>query len=141
VALRKAVEALSTAASHTDVTSEALTDLGRAWLLSGDRTAAERALRQAVATFPVTADAFLHLATIAEDTSRIQEARDALVRYATLLGDDKMTVDVATRIAEHSIQLGEPRAAVRWIDRAINETGSMPALVAIKRRASALSTP
>src|SRR5919106_1702660 len=51
VALKKAVEALSTATRHSDATSNALTDLGRAYVLSGDLTAAERAFRQAVNQF------------------------------------------------------------------------------------------
>jgi tetratricopeptide (TPR) repeat protein len=140
VALRKAVEALTTAASHSDATSEALSDLGRAWLLSGDAAAAERALRQALSKLPVPPDTYLHLATIAERKRHVQEARDSLVKYATLVGDQTRVAGVATRIAQHSISLGEPHIAARWVERAIAEGGSTPALVALKRRVSALST-
>lgn len=138
VALRKAVEALTTAASHSDVTSEALTDLGRALLRSGDSVAAERALRQALTKTPVTVDAYRHLATISGRARRVQEARDLLIRYATL-GEQKTLAGVATRIAEYSISLGEPKVARHWIERAINEAGATPALLALRRRASALS--
>jgi tetratricopeptide (TPR) repeat protein len=130
VALRKAVEALSTAASHTDVSSDALTDLGRAWLLMGDTASAERALRQATATLPVPPEAFLHLATISERAGRVQQARDSLVQYATLIGDHRLLVSVATRIADYSLTLGEPRLAMRWLDRAIDRAGASAALLA-----------
>ena len=134
VALRKAVEALSTAASHSEVASEIVTDLGRAWLLSNDLGAAERALRQAIAKLPVAADAYLHLATITERDGRVQEARDSLLRYAAIVGDHKPLAGIATRIARHSLHLGEPDLALKWIDRAINEAGPTPALLALKAR-------
>jgi tetratricopeptide (TPR) repeat protein len=134
VALRKAVEALSTAASHSDAASEILTDLGRAWLLSNDVGAAERALRQAIAMLPVAVDAYLHLATITGRDGRVQEARDSLLRYAAIVGDHKPLAGVATRIAQYSLQLGQPDLAMKWIDRAINEAGPTPELLALKGR-------
>ncbi len=134
VALKKAVEALSTAASHPDASSQVLTDLGRAALLAGDEATAERALRRAAAGLPVSPDAFLHLATLAARHQRLQEARDSLVRYVTLVPSEKPTAGVAARIARYSLQLGEPQVASRWIDRAIEESGPTPALVALKHR-------
>jgi tetratricopeptide (TPR) repeat protein len=134
VALGKAVEALSTAASHPDVASETLTDLGRAWMLVGNPGESERALRRAIAKLPVDADAYLHLATIVGRT-RVQEARDSLLRYATLIGDRRPLATVATRIAEYSLQLGEPHVARRWVARAIEESGETPVLVALRERA------
>lgn len=136
VALNKAVGALTTAASHSDVTSQTLTDLGRALLRSGDTAAAERALRQASAKLPVPPEAYLHLATITARDGRLQEARDALVRYAMLVGDQQSMAGTATRIAEYSIQLGEPHLAVRWIDRAIDEAGPTAVLLATLADAS-----
>lgn len=138
VALRKAVEALATAASHTDVTSEALTDYGRALLMQGDRAGAERVLRQAIATLPTAPEAYLHLARIAERTGRPQAARDFLVRYATLVGIDEAGTSVIARIAQHSIAIGEPKIAVHWIDRTIAQNGPAPELVALKRVASSI---
>ena len=99
VALNKALGALTTAASHSDATSETLTDFGRALMLGGDTAAAERALRQALAKLPVLPEAYLHLATITSGDGRLQDARDALVRYATLVGDQKPMAGTATRIA------------------------------------------
>jgi tetratricopeptide (TPR) repeat protein len=134
VALRKAVQALTTAASHPDAASETLTDLGRAWLLTGDAAAAERALREAIARLPVAAEAYLHLATITGRGGRVQEARDALLRYIALVGDEQPIADVATRIAQYSIQLGQPDLATKWIERAVSEGGPTPALLALKGR-------
>ena len=128
VALHKAIEALEHAGSHSDATSDTLAELGRAWLLAGDRPAAERALRQAVAKLPVPPDAYLQLADVTARDGRIQDARDALLRYATLIGDEKPLAIVATRIADYSVRLGEPALAVRWFDRAIDEAGPSAAL-------------
>lgn len=130
VALRKAVGALSQAASHSDATGETLTELGRASILSGEIRNAERALRQAVTKLPVPPEAFLHLADITARDGRYQDARNALLSYATLIGDDKPTAALATRIADYSMRLGEPALAVRWFDRAIEEAGPSSSLQA-----------
>jgi cellulose synthase operon protein C len=137
VALKKAIEALSTAASHSDVDSATLTDLARAWQIAGDTNAAERTLRRAVARLPVEPDAYLRLGRLAGAAGRAQEARDALIRYATLVGDDEPLAGVLTQIASYSIRLGEPRLALRWIDRAVDEVGLTPALGALRARAEA----
>ncbi|HXG88243.1 MAG TPA: tetratricopeptide repeat protein [Vicinamibacterales bacterium] len=139
VALKKAVEALTAAASHSDASSETLTDLGRAHQLGGDTAAAERALRQATTRLPVRPDAFLDLAALATRGGRAQEARDALLRYAMLIGESEPIGGVATQIATLSITLGEPRVALRWIERAEDETGASLALQALRRRAKATS--
>jgi len=128
VALNKAVEALGHAVGRADATSDTYSELGRAFLLAGDRPAAERALREAVAKLPVQPDAYLQLAEVTGHDGRIQDARDALVKYATLIGDDKPLAAVATQIADYSVRLGEPAFAVRWFDRAIDEAGPSPAL-------------
>jgi len=128
IALMKAVEALSTAARRSDATSETYAELGRALLLAGDRPAAEQALRQSVAKLPVPPDAYLHLADVTSRDGRIQDARDALLNYATLIGDEKPLANIATQIGDYSIRLGEPALAVRWFDRAIDEAGPSPAL-------------
>ena len=130
VALNKAVEALQIAAGRADATSETFAELGRAWLLAGDSKAAERALRQAVARLPVPPDAYLQLANVTAGDGRIQDARDALVKYATLVGDAQPLAEVATRIADFSVRLGEPALAVRWFDRAVDEAGPSPVLLA-----------
>jgi tetratricopeptide (TPR) repeat protein len=123
VALNKAIEALGRAAGRTDATSDIYADLGRAFLLAGDRPGAERALRQAVARLPVPPDAYLQLADVTGRDGRIQDARDALLKYATLIGDEKPMAAVATQIGDYSVRLGDPALAVRWFDRAIDEAG------------------
>jgi hypothetical protein len=65
----------------------------------------------------------------------VQEARDALIRYATLVGDTEPLTGVATQIASYSIRLGEPALALRWIDRAVDESGTTPALSLLRQRA------
>lgn len=141
VALKKAVQALTTAASHSDVASDTLADLGHALILSADAPAAERALRQAVMRLPVSPDAYRYLATLVVRDGRVQEARDALIRYATLVGDAESLAGVATQIASYSIRLGEPQLAMRWIDRAVDEAGATPALIALRDKAEAAQKP
>jgi tetratricopeptide (TPR) repeat protein len=128
VALNKALEALTQAANHADATSETFAELGRAWLLAGDPRAAERALRQSVAKLPVPAEAYLQLADVTARDGRIQDARDALLKYATLVGDDKPLTTVAVLIGDYSVRLGDPSLAVRWFDRAIDEGGTNTSL-------------
>ena len=128
VALNKAIEALRHAAARADATSDTYAELGRAWMLAGDRPAAERALRQSIATLPLVPEAYLRLAEITGRDGRIQEARDSLLKYATLVGDEKPMASVAAQIADYSVRLGEPSLAVRWLDRAIDEAGPSTAL-------------
>ena len=128
VALSKALEALRQAANRSDATSETFADLGRAWSLVGDMRAAERALQQAVAKLPVAPEAYLHLADLTARDGRLRVARDALLKYATLVGDDRSLAAVATRIGDYSITLGEAGLAARWFGRAIDEAGPSAAL-------------
>ena len=135
VALKKAIEALSTASEHSDASSAALTDLGRACLLAGETACAERALRQATERLPIEAEAFLHLATAARRAGKIQEARDSLIRYVALMGDSASLAPLAAQIASDSLLVGDPLLALRWIDRAVDDAGATPALTALRRRA------
>lgn len=128
VALNKALEALQRAAGRSDASSETFSELGRAWSLAGDAQSAERALRQAVARLPAPPDAYLQLADVTVRDGRIQNARDALLQYATLVGDEKPLAEVSARIADLSMRLGEPALAVRWFDRAIDESGPSASL-------------
>jgi len=128
VALKKAIEALQLAAGRSDASSDTYAELGRAVMLAGDRAAAERALRQAVAKLPVPPEAYLQLADVTGRDGRIQDARDALLKYATLVGDERPLATVATQIGDYSVRLGEPALAVRWFDRAIDEAGPNAAL-------------
>lgn len=127
VALNKALEALQQAASRSDASSDAFAELARAWSLAGDMQAAERALRQAVARVPVPPDAYLQLAEVTARDGRLQDARDALLKYAALVGDERRA-GISMRIADLSLRLGEPGLAVRWLTRAIDESGPTAAL-------------
>ena len=81
-----------------------------------------------MARVPVPPDAYLQLADVTVRDGRIQDARDALLKYATLVGDEKPLANVSTRIADLSMRLGEPALAVRWFERAIDESGPSAAL-------------
>jgi tetratricopeptide (TPR) repeat protein len=129
-ALSRALEALTMAASRADEGGQALMLLGRAWMLAGDVHAAERYLRQAVTRLPASADAYRYLADVADELARPADARDALVRYATLVGDDQPLAPVAMRIAELSMRLDDPFAAAHWLDRALDEAGPSAAVLA-----------
>jgi tetratricopeptide (TPR) repeat protein len=136
ISLKKALEALTTAAGQPGVTSETLTILGRAWIRAGDREAAARALREATVRMPVDPEAYRLLASVV-GRDRVSEARDALLRYAALLGDGKPVAPVAAEIAAYSLRLGEPHVALAWIERAIDESGDTAALASLRQRARA----
>jgi tetratricopeptide (TPR) repeat protein len=138
IALKKAVQALSAAASHPDAASDTLTDLGRALRASGDDAAAERALRLALTRLPIQPEAYRSLAEVVIKDGRVQDARDALIRYATLVGDAEPVAGLAAQIASYSLRLGEPQLALRWIDRAMDEGGPTTTLQALKQRAEAI---
>lgn len=113
-ALARAVEALTDAAAHPDADGAALTDLGRAAMLSGDNDAAERALRQAIAHLPVPPVAYRYLSALAARKQQWTAARDHLVRYATLAGDREPLPGVAEEIGALSERIGDTATAARW---------------------------
>lgn len=130
IALGKAVGALTHAASHADASTDALTDYGRALMLSGEAVAAERVLKEAAARVPVPPQAYLYLADLQAQAGRTRESRDALIRYATLVGDEQPLTAVSTRIAALSVTLGDFPLAVRWFEQAIDDAGPSPGLLA-----------
>jgi predicted Zn-dependent protease len=71
----------------------------------------------------VVPEAYLQLADITVRDGRVQVARDLLLKYATLVGDERSLATVATRIGDYSVKLGEPALAVRWFSRAMDEAG------------------
>jgi Flp pilus assembly protein TadD len=87
VALRKATAALQPLARRPDATSEVLTLLAEALLLSDQVTEAERTLQQAITRQPVEPAAYRHLADIARRRGRPQLAREAEARYSALVPD------------------------------------------------------
>jgi predicted Zn-dependent protease len=127
VALGKALMALEGVARDGSASSETLTLYGRALLLSGDVTGAQRALERAAQALPVDASSLLYLATTAERLGRTSVCRDALVRYAALNGDDADAANRAFRIGDLSMRLGEPAVAATWFRKAADLSGGTPA--------------
>lgn len=121
VDLSKALEALARVASSTAASSEVLTLYGRALLQDGQVDLAERALQEATTRYPLDPNALLLYASAAERQTHLDAARKALVDYCGLVGDDKESVARATRIANLSLRLNDPRAAVGWLRRAAAE--------------------
>jgi tetratricopeptide (TPR) repeat protein len=129
VALGKAVSALERIARDGSASSETLTLYGRALLMSGDVTGAQRALERAAQALPVDASSLLYLATTAQRLGRISVCRDALVRYVALTGDDADGANRAFRIGDLSARLGEPAVAATWFRRSADLSGNPPATV------------
>ena len=99
VALSKAVEALQPTAVSATASGETLTLYGRAMLLAGDAPAAERSLLRAAEAMPVDPAALRYLADAAEQLGHTPIARDALLRYAALAGDEALDSAVSQRLA------------------------------------------
>jgi tetratricopeptide (TPR) repeat protein len=122
IALGKALEALRSATGIDD-TSERLTLLGRALLLAGEVEQAERALQQATERLPLDPLAFLYLADAAERRGHVEIAREALIDYHALEGDDgsrRRLARLAARVGDLSVRLADHAAAVEWYQRAVD---------------------
>jgi len=120
VALSKALEALEEAVG-TDDSSEAMTLFGRALLMASDEELAERMLQEATTKRPVDPLAFYYLAEAAEHREHLDVARQALVDYRTLEGDDReprRRAAVDERIADLSLRLNDAPGAVNWYQKA-----------------------
>jgi tetratricopeptide (TPR) repeat protein len=124
LSLNKALEALERAATGTNATSGALTWFGRALLRDGQVDRAEQVLQLATTRFPVDAAAFFYYANAAERLKHLDAARQALIDFAALQGDDGQTAERAERIASLSMRLSDPAAAARWLRKAVDESGS-----------------
>jgi tetratricopeptide (TPR) repeat protein len=131
VALDKAVEALQPAASRTTASSETLTLYGRALFLSGDGEASERTLEEATSRMPVEPIAFFHLSAAAERRGHVPEARDALVRYLSLIDQDDRKRVLSGRIADLSLRMNDPAAAIAWAQRALDDEHPEPPLLEV----------
>ena len=120
VALGKALEALEEAVG-TDDSSEAMTLFGRALLMASDEELAERMLLEATNKRPVDSLAFFYLADAAERRQHLDVARQALVDFRTLEGDDReprRRAALDERIADLSLRLNDAPAAVTWYQKA-----------------------
>jgi tetratricopeptide (TPR) repeat protein len=125
VDLSKAIGALQEAVGSED-SSEALTLFGRALLLSQNVEEAETVLQQAAEKLPVDPQAFYYLADAAERRGHADTARRALLDYSALEGEEpdvRRRAAFAARIADLSMQAGDPSTAVVWYQRALDGPG------------------
>jgi tetratricopeptide (TPR) repeat protein len=123
LSLNKALEALERASAGTDTSSETLALFGRALLQDGQLDRAEQVLQLATTRFPVDATAFFYYADAAERLKHLDAARQALIDFAALQGDDEQAAERAERIASLSMRLSDPASAARWLQRAVAEGG------------------
>jgi tetratricopeptide (TPR) repeat protein len=132
VALNKALEALEGAVGD-DNSSEALTLFGRALLMTGNVATAERMLQDATRREPVDPLAFYHLADAAERLGHWDAARQALLDYAALRGDQpdarKRSTEVI-RVAELSLRVNDPAGAAVYFLKAAEDAAGDAQLLA-----------
>ncbi len=117
-ALAKALEALARAASAAGATSDTKTLYGRALLLSGQTDTAERMLQQAIERSPVEPLAYALYARVAERQGHVAAARESLIAYTALTGDDAEWPERAARIGRLSMRLNDFSTAAVWFGRA-----------------------
>ncbi len=123
VDLGKAIEALEHATNPAfgQETSEGLMLLGRALLFKGDVEGAEHVLQLSVEKLPVDPLAFYYLADAAERRAHFEAARQALLDYTSLVGDDpdaRRRAALAARIGDLSMRLADHQTAVAYYERA-----------------------
>jgi tetratricopeptide (TPR) repeat protein len=119
VALQKAVEALERGAG-AEGSSEALTLLGKALLLSDHVDRAVSTLTDATTKKPVDPLAFAYLADAAERAGHFPVARAALLDYHALEGDPRdlrRRAQFFRHIADVSLRTGDGVEAVSWYER------------------------
>ena len=131
VALSKSLEALQPVASRATASSDTLTLYGRALFLSGKIDEAERTLAQATSVLPAEPIGFFYLSGAAERRGHLTEARDALVKYASLIDDDNQRRLHSGQIAGLSLRMNDPAAAVVWAQRAIDREHPDPPLFGV----------
>ena len=128
-ALSKVLEATRTILARGTPTPADLLLHGRALVLAGRYDEALSVLREVTSHLPVDPLAFERLATAAERTGGLAEAREALVRYAALANDERERARSAARVAALSLRLHEPAVAAAWLDRALVTTPQDPSLL------------
>ena len=106
--------------SDGNASSEALTLLARALLLAGEVDDATAALQVAAGRFPLDPSAFIELAALAEDEGDAARARQLLIAHDTLAANVPagQRVERLTRIADLSLELGDPADAVVRFEQA-----------------------
>jgi tetratricopeptide (TPR) repeat protein len=133
VEVNKALQALN-AVVGGESTSEALTLLGRALILSGDLARAEQTLQQATARFPVEPSAFLYLSRLLDRQGRTAAAQRAVLDYAALVPADTLEPSLLARVADAQLQLGDHEAARRTVAIALAKDPSNATAHALRSR-------
>lgn len=131
IALSKAIGALEQAVG-SDEGSEARTLFGRALLLTSDEEAAERILQDASTREPVDPMAFYYLADASERLGHFAIAREALLDYQALHGDEPDTrrrLGQTMRLGDLSIRMKDAAAALTYFRRAIADAPSDPSVL------------
>jgi tetratricopeptide (TPR) repeat protein len=129
--LNKALEALEKAVAEED-SSESYTLFGRALLLAAEAEPAERILQQATTKLPVDPLAFYYLSDAAERRAHYAVARQALVDYVALAGEDadpRRRSAIAVRVADLSMRVEDFPTAISWYERAMPTLSGDEALV------------
>src|SRR5262249_11080810 len=120
--------------------SEALTLYGRALLRDGQTARAEQVLQQATTRYPLDTSSFAYYANAAERLNHLDAARQALIDYGALVGDDAQASSRAMRIGALSLRLNDPASAVRWLQKAAEANPSdanlLASLAAAQRKAA-----
>jgi tetratricopeptide (TPR) repeat protein len=132
VALNKALEALR-GTPGTEDNSEALTLFGRALLMTADAATAERTLQEATRRQPVDPMAFYYLAEAAERQAHYAEARNALLDYAALRGDEadpRKQGAEAVRLGDLSLRVNDPASAAAYFLKAADAAAGDAGLLA-----------
>jgi tetratricopeptide (TPR) repeat protein len=121
-ALEKVLDATGTVMARGRPTAADLLLHGRALLLKGDATGALPVLREAASRVPVEPEACEALATAAEGTGALDEARDALERLGALARDERTQAATYLRIAAIALRQQAPADAVQALERALRAT-------------------
>jgi tetratricopeptide (TPR) repeat protein len=138
-ALQKSLEALDRVGADPRSSSDALTVYGRALLRDGQTARAEQVLQRAATRYPLDPSSLTYYATAAEQLNHLDAARQALIEYGALVGDDAQSLARTMRIAALSLRLNDPASAVKWLQKAANanpsDTRLLSALENAQRRA------
>lgn len=133
VELGKALRALQGGVNN-DSSSEALTLLGRALLMSGDAERAEQVLEQAASRFPVDPAAFRYLADVAARRGRSGVSQRALLDYAALVRSDGLSASLLARIGEAHLERRDLPAARAAIEQALEKEPANRLAIQLKRQ-------
>lgn len=132
VALSKALGALEQAMGSEN-SSEAMVLFGRALLMTSNNDSAERMFENATTKEPIDPQAFYFLADASERLGHFQGARQALLNYQALRGEEadaRRRLTMELRLGDLSVRLDEPATAVGYFTRAAAEPAADAAVLA-----------